>query len=609
MVKSKDSILKDYQNNVENQKALITKLKKALNTISYTRLGMFLVEIVFVIIIIKFGYYWPLGPLMCLPVLGFMAVLKKQVTVQKELNYAEKLLFVFQNEVDLIMTGRQKYNDGAAFSDESHPYVSDLDIYGPSSLYALINRSNTIEGMQLLAAGLGGTVNAEHLIARQEAITELKENIMKTFHFRAGLQNHKPEQLEIIKYKMSHEMAEDIQFTRHPVLRAYTAAVPFISAAFLVIGYFYGGVSWSFMVFFMLFNWSVVAYYGKKIAAVSKAFSGSATLLTAVAGTVKWTEEVQWKSSYIKNFFVGGSGEVVLSKKIKALSGIVNSFDAALSMFLGPILQGLMLWSLRYSIQMEKWYIESADSLIAALHTISQLEELISFATLAYNEPNWVNPDFSATFLFDATGLGHPLIKENKRVINDYQFGQQATVDIVTGSNMAGKSTFLRTVGINMVLAFAGAPVCAKQMKTSIFDLLTYMRIKDSLNDQTSTFKAELNRLKMILEGVKVLPHPLVLIDEMLRGTNSKDKYLGSKVFIQEMIRGETPTLFATHDLQLSEMIENYPKEVRNYHFDIQLAAGEMNFDYKLKYGACKTFNAAILLREIGLSFNPEEHE
>jgi DNA mismatch repair ATPase MutS len=181
-------------------------------------------------------------------------------------------------------------------------------------------------------------------------------------------------------------------------------------------------------------------------------------------------------------------------------------------------------------------------------------------------------------------------------------------VDIITGSNMAGKSTFLRTVGINMVLAYAGAPVCAASLKLSVFNILTYMRIKDSLNDQTSTFKAELNRLKMILEGVKVLSHPLVLIDEMLRGTNSKDKYLGSRVFIQQMIREHTPTLFATHDLQLSDMTDAYPAEVRNYHFDIQLAAGEMNFDYKLKHGACKTFNAALLLQEIGLSFNPDEH-
>jgi len=166
---------------------------------------------------------------------------------------------------------------------------------------------------------------------------------------------------------------------------------------------------------------------------------------------------------------------------------------------------------------------------------------------------------------------------------------------------MAGKSTFLRTVGINMVLAFSGAPVCAARFQTSIFSLVTYMRIKDSLNDQTSTFKAELNRLKMILEMVSKVPDSLVLIDEMLRGTNSKDKYQGSKAFIERLIEQNISALFATHDLQLSEMIEDYPQQLRNYHFDIQLTEGEMNFDYKLKQGACRTFNAAILLKQIGL--------
>ena len=608
MVKSKDSILKDYQNHVEIQTLAVSRLKKVLNNISYSRLGMFLMEIALVAVVINFGYHWAIGVFAALPVLGFLVLLKRQVRVQEELNYTEKLLFIFQNEVDLIITGRQKYDAGTVFADESHPYSSDLDIYGPSSLYALINRSNTIEGMQLLAASLGSPVNTGHLMARQEAITELKQDIMKTFHFRAGLQNHKPEQLEVIKYKMVNDMAEDVKFTRNPVLRVYTSAVPFISAAFLIIGYIYGGVTWSFMGLFTLFNWCTLAYYGKKIAILKTAFSGSSVLLTAISGTVKWTEEVHWKSSYIKDLFAGDLQKAELSKQIKALSGIVNAFDAGLNMFIGPILNGLMLWNLRQAIRMEKWYFQWASSLIAALHTISQLEELISFATLAHNEPDWVNPDFAPSFHFEAQELGHPLIGNSKRVVNDYQFEKQPAVDIVTGSNMAGKSTFLRTVGINMVLAFAGAPVCAKQMTTSVFNMLTYMRIKDSLNDQTSTFKAELNRLKMILEGVKILPHPLVLIDEMLRGTNSKDKFLGSKVFIQEMIKGTTPALFATHDLALSEMVNTYPSEVRNYHFDIQLTAGEMNFDYRLKHGACKTFNAALLLKEIGLSFNTEDN-
>ncbi|MNV54819.1 DNA mismatch repair protein MutS [compost metagenome] len=238
------------------------------------------------------------------------------------------------------------------------------------------------------------------------------------------------------------------------------------------------------------------------------------------------------------------------------------------------------------------------------MERISRFEELISFATLTYNQPEWSTPVIEDAFHLKALELGHPLIPQGTRVLNDFSLNPQPTADIVTGSNMAGKSTFLRTVGINMVLAFAGAPVCAKEMSLSIFKVLSYMRIKDSLNDQTSTFKAELNRLKMILDAIRISSNSLVLIDEMLRGTNSRDKYLGSKVFIEKLIDQQTPVLFATHDLQLSEMIDDYPEQVRNYHFDIQISEGEMNFDYKLKHGPCTTFNAALLLKEIGLTLN-----
>ncbi|MNY06591.1 DNA mismatch repair protein MutS [compost metagenome] len=240
--------------------------------------------------------------------------------------------------------------------------------------------------------------------------------------------------------------------------------------------------------------------------------------------------------------------------------------------------------------------------MVKGLNRISRFEELISLATLSYNQPGWNFPVIEDVFHLKAVNIGHPLIHEHERIVNSFELMQKPTVDIVTGSNMAGKSTFLRTVGINMSLAFAGAPVCADQLSLSVFNILSYMRIKDSLNDHTSTFKAELNRLKMILDSIQTSRNSFVLIDEMLRGTNSKDKYLGSKVFIEKLIEQNTPALFATHDLQLSEMQDSYPQQIRNYHFDIQISEGEMNFDYKLKQGPCSTFNAALLLKEIGLT-------
>ena len=608
MVKSKDSILKDYQNSAGIQETLISTLKKTLNNISLLRLALFLAEIILVSIVISTGYHWLLGLLIFVPVICFMLLVKRQTALQLELNYAEKLLFIFENELAVITGGKNGYKHGGTFADELHPYSSDLDIYGSGSLYALINRSNTINGMKLLSDTLGKPVEGLNITDRQQAIAELTTHIDQTFHFRAGLQNHQPEQLEIIEDKLTHQMPEQLAFIHHKILRLYTQIAPVLSIGLLILGSIYGGAFWQALAAVLLFNSALTFFHLKQINQVYYGFSGSSSLLNAISGTIKWTEEVKWQSSYIKSFFKQETDMIPLSKQIKELSGIIQSFDVRLNFLLAALFNVFLLWDFRCTMKLDSWQSRSSAQLIGGLYTISQFEELISFATLNYNEPEWVFPAISETFELNATGIGHPLIAFGKRVINDYGFNVNPTVDIITGSNMAGKSTFLRTVGINMVLAFAGSPVCATEMKVSFFELLTYMRIKDSLNDQTSTFKAELNRLKMILSGVRELAHPLVLIDEMLRGTNSKDKYLGSKVFIHKMIAEQTPALFATHDLQLSEMVEDAPAQIRNYHFDIQLTGSEMHFDYKLKDGACKTFNAAILLKEIGLSFNPDEH-
>jgi hypothetical protein len=612
MIKTKNEILAGYQSNVEKQQNEINSLKRKLNKISFSRLGLFIAEILIVALIINIGFSWFFGALTVIPVLLFLLLVKKQSAVQTELTYAGQLLWVYQNEVDLLSGKRNGYDDGGAYEDEHHPYASDLDIFGPGSLFALINRCNTNNGLNILAGNFSNPNDKETILQRQEAIAELTTHIDQTFHFRAELQDHKPGQLKVVKDKLEHQLPEQLKFTKKGFLRAYVAAVPFITIGLLILAIVFGGYLWKVLGFVVIFNAGLTFSFLANINKVYYGFSGSSNLLNSFAGTIKWTEDVAWKSTYIQSLFNGGtqvsaeSGKphIPVSAQIKQLSSIIVAFDARLNIILSAVLNLFLLWDLRCSVNLSKWHQRSSGELVAGLYRISQFEELISLATLNYNEPDWTFPEIADTFHLDVVALGHPLIREAARVTNDFSVLGKPTADIVTGSNMAGKSTFLRTVGINMVLAFAGAPVCANSMSVSIFKVLSYMRIKDSLNDQTSTFKAELNRLKMILDAIQKDRNSFVLIDEMLRGTNSKDKYLGSKVFIEKLIGEQTPALFATHDLQLSEMEDSYTTQVRNYHFDIQFTEGEMSFDYKLKHGPCKTFNAALLLKQIGLTLN-----
>ncbi|TCC95408.1 DNA mismatch repair protein MutS [Pedobacter hiemivivus] len=604
MVKTKHSILADYQNNADKQQTEVDRLKRKLNNISFSRLGLFIAEILIIALIINFGFGWPFAVLLCAPLIAFLFLVKKQTVVQKQLTYAGKLLWVYQNEIDQLSGGKNGYNNGEAYADEYHPYTSDLDIFGQGSLYSFINRCNIQQGMDILAANLNQPNDQLTIQQRQEAIVELKSHIDETFHFRAELQNHKPGQLQVIINKLQDQLPEQLKFTRKKSLRLYVKVVPFITIGVFILGNVFGGWVWQLFAAVALFNASLIIFNMRHINLIHNGFSRESSLLGAFADTIKWTEDVSWKSTYIRQFFGEGKAVVPISKQILKLSSIIQAFDARLNIIVGMALNLFALWDLRCSISLCNWHDQSAEQTIEGMNRIGKFEELISFATLTHNQPEWTFPEIASAFHLKATALGHPLIPEQVRVYNSFKFEAAPTVDIVTGSNMAGKSTFLRTVGINMTLAFAGAPVCAEQMSLSIFKVLSYMRIKDSLNDQTSTFKAELNRLKMILDAIQSNPNSFVLIDEMLRGTNSKDKYLGSKVFIEKLIEQKTPALFATHDLQLSEMEADHAHQVRNYHFDIQISEGEMNFDYKIKHGPCTTFNAAILLKQIGLSLN-----
>ncbi|WEK19906.1 MAG: DNA mismatch repair protein MutS [Candidatus Pedobacter colombiensis] len=604
MVKTKHSILADYQNNADKQQTEVNNLKRKLNNISFSRLGLFIAEILIVALIINFGFEWLFAVLLTIPLIVFLFLVKKQAAVQKQLTYSGKLLWVYQNEIDQLSGGKNGYSNGEGYADEYHHYSSDLDIFGQGSLYSLINRCNTQQGLDILAANLNQPNDQLTIQQRQEAIIELKSHIDQTFHFRAELQNHKPGQLQVIINKLQDQLPDQLNFTRKKSLRLYVKVVPFITIGIFVLGVVFGGWAWQLFAVIALFNAALTFFNMSHLNQVYYGFSKESSLLSAFADTIKWTEDVAWKSTYIQHFFGEGKAAVPISMQIRKLSGIIQAFDARLNIIVSMVLNLFALWDLRCSISLCSWHDQSAKQTIEGMTRIGRFEELISFATLTHNQPEWNFPVIEPAFHLKATALGHPLIPEQVRVYNSFNLEAKPTVDIVTGSNMAGKSTFLRTVGINMTLAFAGAPVCAQQMSLSIFKVLSYMRIKDSLNDQTSTFKAELNRLKMILDAIKTDQHSFVLIDEMLRGTNSKDKYLGSKVFIEKLIEQNTPALFATHDLQLSEMEADHAYQIRNYHFDIQISEGEMEFDYKLKEGPCKTFNAALLLKQIGLSLN-----
>ena len=262
----------------------------------------------------------------------------------------------------------------------------------------------------------------------------------------------------------------------------------------------------------------------------------------------------------------------------------------------------ILQWDIQQAMELEKWKQRNRQNINEWFDAIGQFEALHSFAGLLFNHPEWCMPAFKeAHFFIAGTTIGHPLINAAKRVDNDIAINSSEELMLITGSNMAGKSTYLRSIGINTVLAMAGAPVCASAFTLSPVQIISSMRIADNLEESTSTFYAELKKLKAIIDRVNAGEKIFILLDEILRGTNSLDRHTGSVALVKQLIKHKAACIIATHDVELAKLKDTYPSNILNYHFDVQVANDELYFDYKLKEGICTSLNASILMKKIGI--------
>ncbi len=600
MTLQEQEVLKTYTEEANRLSQQVLAYKRSINQVSLYRLIVFFTGIILIYILGRLNLSYVITIVVTM-VTAFVRLINKQSKLQKELAIDENLLKVLANEIDHLKEVKNSYDNGAAFADGFHPYTDDLDIFGESSLFHYTNRCNTQSGKNILSNWFKSSAEKTIIESRQQALIELKNHQLETLNFRAQLISFKGIELSNLSVSLGQGLKEKLTFVQKNWLKTYVKVLPFLMLA-LIAGAFFSTVFLQLLGFLMLVNFFLTGINAKQVNQVYAGFSRSSSQLAAFASVLTWLEEKPWKSSYLQKLVEScnaKSGQKA-HQQIAALSKILQQFDYRLNMIVGGILNLLLLWDLRCTLRLANWHKTAAANITDSFEVISAFEALISLSTLHYNHPDWPFAKITNEFCVEALALGHPLIAEDKRISNNFKM-EQKTVDVITGSNMAGKSTFLRTLGINLVLAYAGAPVCAESLTVSVLKLVSYMRIKDSLNESTSTFKAELDRLKMILEKTAVENDTLVLIDEMLRGTNSKDKYAGSKAFIERLVMQKTAALVATHDLQIADLADKHPNLVRNFHFDIKMQNQDMFFDYKIKDGACKTFNAAILLREIGL--------
>ncbi len=287
---------------------------------------------------------------------------------------------------------------------------------------------------------------------------------------------------------------------------------------------------------------------------------------------------------------------------IKKLSSILIALDNRLNFVSWALFNGLMLWDILQMKRLEKWQGKYKDEMQKWLKVVEELDALNSFSNFYFNNKYATFPELTSDrFSIEAKNLGHPLVHISKRINNDFRISPGEFI-VITGANMAGKSTFLRTLVVNMILAMCGAPVCAERFTLRPIQIFTSIRTSDSLHKNESYFYSELKRLQGIIETLKAGTKLFVVLDEILKGTNSKDKHKGSEALLKQFISLNTSGIVATHDVALGKLEESFPENIKNKSFEVDISGDQLSFDYKLRDGVSKNMNATILMKEMGIT-------
>jgi len=539
--------------------------------------------------------------LMTVIVILFLYLLKRYSYHTENKIFLSRLILVNQNEAEAVSGNLSAFEAGNGYADPHHSFSNDVDLFGNNSLFHYLNRTVTGYGRDILASWLSDpfTLSGE-LILRQEAVKELaiKEEWRHTF-MASGMK--KP--LEKINIDSLVGWMNESPAIKSTLLKQILIYFLPSAAVFSLLLVSAGIIPFNVFAFIFLLNLLVVAAGLKKTNYIHRQVTGVHNYLSSIYQLLKTFDKEIFNSSLLDDIRQNISGrKSSAAVSVKALSRLIQAFDTRLNIIVSFILNGLFLWDYHCIFRLEKWKSEYRNIFPVWIEMLGKIDAFISLGNYAFNNPGFVYPVISGKKgLFSIISAGHPLINENKRVCNDFAIDRSGNICIISGANMSGKSTFLRTIAVNYILGMAGAPVCAGEMFFTPLKIFTSMRTTDSLSDNESYFYAELRRLKMLKSEIERGEPVLFILDEILKGTNSADKSLGSKLFMKRIVELGGTGLIATHDTSLGEMEAEYPGVVINKCFEIEIEGETIRFDYKLQSGITRKMNAAILMKQMGI--------
>ncbi len=573
-------------------------LNKSYNNLSIIRVTVFILAIVALVFFANDRNYLGATIILLVFPFAFAILLRKHQKIAFKKNIAQNLSHINESEGLKLEGSLNKLDGGERFSIENHPYAVDLDVFGKNSLFQLLSRCTTESAKRLLANWLGAAASKKEIMLRQEAVRELAPLLEWRQEFQANGMFYEDKESTINTLLNWLSIPPYFESKKYYKIAAWL--LPLITIAAITL-YIIGTFHYLVPLLTIVANIWVMRKAIPLAASTQEQTFESIKSLKAYEIMIEKMENHTFQSQKLLSLQQLFSHEGFSAKKeIKKLGTILDWLNSRNNAFYF-IFNVVFLIDIHLLIQAEKWKIRTRVDVSRWFDAISEIEVLNSLAGFAFANPRYAFPALSdQNHFYQAEAIGHPLLKSHARITNDFAFSGKGNIIVLTGSNMSGKSTFLRTLGTNAILAHMGSVVCATNLQIGLFQLFTSMRTVDSLEENVSSFYAELRRLKQLLNTVNEATPVFFMLDEILKGTNSHDRHKGAAALIRQLGTKNAFGIVSTHDLELGELAKT-KNGIQNYNFSSTIHGDEIIFDYKLHEGICESFNASKLMQIMGI--------
>ena len=592
---SDDSPRGEYLRRLDARRASVQQMERRHRTMGNCRLLLAIAAAILAFLAFGFGRLSPFWLL--IPAILFIALVVIHEQIIQARNQCARAAAFYESALARLEDRWAGHGEtGERFRDRLHPYSEDLDLFGTGSLFELLSTARTREGEKILARWLCAPATPDVLHARHAAITELRSHL----DLREDLAVLGEEVRTKAHTDALAAWGEQTAAFAHQPIRVAAGLLSALAVLSFIAWPVWGLRDLALAV--VLVNGFFFLRFHKRAEQLASAAGDAALDLALLSGILARLEREQFTAPRLAELraMLDTEGHPP-SFRIGRLRRLINMLDSREHVLFRAI-DPIVLWTLQWVLAVESWRQCSGPAIRRWLAAVGEMEALSALAGYAYEHPADPFPEFADSGPgFHGKGLAHPLLPEDRAVRNDVAIGRELRFIVVSGSNMSGKSTLLRTIGINAVLAQCGAPVRATHLRMSPLAVGASIRIVDSLHEGTSRFYAEITRLKQIVDLTAAPTPVLFLLDEFLQGTNSHDRRLGAEAMVRGLIARAAIGLLTTHDLALAEIAEGLGADAANSHFEDRLEDGKLLFDYRLLPGVVQRSNALELMRSLGL--------